>query len=316
MADPFSLKVVRQGAHFRVTVDGVYFYNTSSYNFRCSNCGYVTVTRSYFEAVPSNETVLGHGQTDGVHIDGPSNDIVISDSYFHTGDDSVALNAPEGYCGPITRATITNSTFHGSISGARLYSAGVTCRSGAIPTVDHVSISNYNGDALVAALVIGLGKPHPLNIPRSITDLKWTNSIVTTPSGVYVDDTIGTFMLDNIKLRGLTNGAMLNAIWTHSTISYLKVRNVSLIRTPTGNTPHAGVFDGTEYYGSAVINDLDIDGFKIEDEGGPYADLKALIEMAGETPSSVVTLKYANVDLSKIAALSDGGSITTIIQVP
>jgi hypothetical protein len=256
-----------------VYVDGVYFYNTSSYNFRCSNCGNLTITRSYFESVPLDETVLGHGQTDGVHIDGPANDIVIRDSYFHTGDDSVALNAPEGYCGPITRATITNSTFHGSISGARLYSAGAACRSGAIPTVDNVRISNYNGDALVAALVIGLGTPHPLNIPRSITDVEFTNSTVTTPSGIYVDDTIGTFVLDNIKLRGLTNGAMLNAIWTHSEISDLKIRNVSLIRTPSGNTPQAGIFDGTEYHGAAVIDDLDINGFKIEDEGGPYTML-------------------------------------------
>ena len=98
--------------------------------------------------------------------------------------------------------------------------------------------------------------------------------------------------------------------------NHLKIRDVSLIRTPTGNTPEAGVFDGTEYGGSAVIDDLDINGFNIEDEGGPYANLRALIEMAGATPSSVVTLKYANVDFSKMAALSDGGSITTIIQGP
>jgi hypothetical protein len=71
-----------------------------------------------------------------------------------------------------------------------------------------------------------------------------------------MDDTVGTIMLDNFKLRGLTNGAMLNATWTNSTISCMKVNNVSLIRIPTGNTPHAGVFDGTEYHGSAVHNGL------------------------------------------------------------
>jgi hypothetical protein len=228
----------------------------------------------------------------------------------------VALNAPEGYCGPITRVIIANSTFYGSISGGRLYSAGVICRSGAIPTVDDVTFSNYGGYALFEALTIGLGVQHALNIPRSITNFTWANSTVTASSGIYMDDTVGTIMLDNFKLRGLTNGAMLNATWTNSTISCMKVNNVSLIRIPTGNTPHAGVFDGTEYHGSAVIDDLDIDGFKVEDEGGNYAPIKALIEMAGETPSSVVTLKYANVDFSKIAALSDGGSIATIIPTP
>lgn len=302
-----------------VYVDGVYFYNTSAYNFRCSNCGHVTVTRSHFETVlPDVPIVVNQtaGQTDGVHISGPANDIVISDSYFHTGDDSVALNAPEGYCGPITRVTITNSTFHQSISGGRIYSAGDICRSGAVPTVDGVTLSNYSGDAIGEALAIGLGMPHPLNIPRSITNVMWANSIVTAASGIQVDDTVGTLMLDNVKLRGLTNGAMLDALWTHTTINYLKIIDVSLIRTPTGNTPEAGVFDGTEYYGSAVIDDLDINGFKIEDEGGDYATrLKALIEMAGATPSSVGILKYANVDFSKIAALSDGGSITTIIRI-
>ena len=198
-----------------------------------------------------------------------------------------------------------------------MYSGGDICRSGAVPTVDSVTFSNYSGDAIVAGLVIGRGMPHALNIPQSVTNFKWESSIVTAPSGVYVDDTLGTIMLDNVKLRGLTNGAMLNAIWTNSTISYLKINNVSLIRTPTGHSPHAGVFDGTEYWGSAVINDLDINGFKIEDEGGYYATpIKALIEMGGATPSSVVNLKYANVDFSKIAALSNGGSITTITRIP
>jgi hypothetical protein len=300
-----------------VYVDGVYFYNTSSFNFRCSNCGHVTVTRSHFEAVLPNESIIPNqtaGQTDGVHIDGPADDISISDSYFHTGDDSVALNAPEGYCGPITRVSVTNSTFHQSISGGRIYSAGAICPSGAVPTVDNVTFKNYSGDVRGEALVIGAGMPHPLNIPHSIDNVTWTDSIVIASSGIWVDDTIGTLVLDNVKLRDLTWGAMLDAMFTDTTIDHLQISNVSLVRTPTGNTPLAGVFDGTEYGGSAVINNLDINGFNIEDEGGPYPNLKALIEMAGATPSSIVTLKYANVDFSKIAALSDGGSITTTIQ--
>jgi Glycosyl hydrolases family 28 len=301
-----------------VYVDGVYFYNTSAFNFRCSNCGHVTVTRSHFEAVlPNTPVIIGQtaGQTDGVHIDGPSNDILISDSYFHTGDDSVALNAPEGYCGPITRVTISNSTFHQSISGGRIYSAGNVCRSGAVPTVDRVTLTNYGGDARGEALVIGAGMPHALNIPHSITNVTWTNSVVTASTGIWMDDSIGTLTLDNVKLQSLTSGAVLDAMWNHIPIEQLKIRDVSLVRTPTGNTAEAGLFEGT-FNGSAVIDNLDINGFKIEDEGGPYANLKALIEMAGAPPSSIVTLKYANVDFSKLSALSDGGAITTIIRGP
>ena len=58
--------------------------------------------------------------TDGQHFDGPANDITIQDCDFKTGDDSIALNAPEGYSGNISRVSVTGCTFD-SWSLMRIY---------------------------------------------------------------------------------------------------------------------------------------------------------------------------------------------------
>ncbi len=89
--------------------------------------------------------------TDGLHFDGPANDITISGCDFTTGDDSIALNCPEGYSGNISRVTVTNCTFH-SLSLMRLY----TTNGGPKFSIDRVSVSNCSGTLSEAAFVIGL----------------------------------------------------------------------------------------------------------------------------------------------------------------
>src|SRR5664279_5774067 len=87
-----------------IVLDKVVVVNTPAYHVRLSNFGNVTASGCIFKS---------HGlSTDGLHFDGPANDITISDCDFTMGDDGIALNCPEGYTGSISRVTVTNCTFN------------------------------------------------------------------------------------------------------------------------------------------------------------------------------------------------------------
>ena len=95
-----------------IDLENVVVVNTPAYHIRLSNVGNVVVSGCVMQS---------HGfSTDGLHFDGPANDITISNCDFTTGDDSIALNCPEGYSGNISRVTVTNCTFN-SRSLMRLY---------------------------------------------------------------------------------------------------------------------------------------------------------------------------------------------------
>ena len=87
-----------------ITVENVVVVNTPAYHFRFSNVGNVSVTGCVMQSAGLS--------TDGLHFDGPSNDITISNCDFTTGDDAIALNAPEGHAGNISRVSVTNCKFN------------------------------------------------------------------------------------------------------------------------------------------------------------------------------------------------------------
>jgi hypothetical protein len=98
-----------------ITIQNVVVVNVPSFHIRLSNVGNVTVSGCVFKSKRLS--------TDGLHFDGPANDITISKCDFTTGDDSIALNCPEGYTGNISRVTVTDCTFN-SLSLMRLYTTG------------------------------------------------------------------------------------------------------------------------------------------------------------------------------------------------
>ncbi len=94
-----------------ISIENVVVVNTPAYHIRLSNVGNVSVSG----CVTSSSDI----NTDGVHFDGPANDIAISNCDFTAGDDGIALNCPEGHAGNISNVTVTNCTFN-SISLIRL----------------------------------------------------------------------------------------------------------------------------------------------------------------------------------------------------
>jgi hypothetical protein len=166
-----------------ISIEKVVLVRISAYHIRLSNVGNARVSGCVMES---------HGVgTDGVHIDGPANDIVISQCAFKTGDDSVALNCPEGYSGNISRVEVRDCTFN-SWSLMRLYT---TTGSPAKFSIDTVTVSNCNGTLAEAAFLIGLADG---SSPNSIASLTISDCSLAAPTVLGIAENFGTIALRNV----------------------------------------------------------------------------------------------------------------------
>lgn len=184
-----------------VTVENVVVVNTPAYHFRFSNCGHVTVTGCVMQSKGPS--------TDGLHFDGPANDITISKCRFLTGDDAIALNCPEGYMGNISRVTVTDCTFD-SWSLMRLY----TTWGGPTYRIDNVSVSNCNGTFDETAFFIGLSGG---SLPDSVTGLTVSDCDLTAPTVVALAENFGSVVFRNIVFHPNLNRVM----WTDPQATHL-----------------------------------------------------------------------------------------------
>ena len=96
-----------------VLIENVLFVNPPAYCLCLQNVSEVRVVGCRFQSGAFNQ--------DGIHIDGPANNILIHNCAFTVGDDSIALNAPEGYGGNIDNVIISNCRFDGTYTALRMY---------------------------------------------------------------------------------------------------------------------------------------------------------------------------------------------------
>jgi hypothetical protein len=166
-----------------VTIENVVIVRSPAYNVRLSNVGHVTASGCVMQSQGAN--------TDGLHFDGPANDITISNCQFNTGDDSIALNCPEGHSGNISRVAVSGCTFN-SFSLMRLY----TTNGGPNKfIVDGVSVSNCTGWLLEAAFLIGLANG---SLPNSIASLTVSDCKLGGPAILEIAENFGTISLINV----------------------------------------------------------------------------------------------------------------------
>ena len=166
-----------------IVIENVVVVRTSSYHIRLSNVGHVTVSGCVMESAGLS--------TDGLHFDGPANDITISNCDFKTGDDSIALNCPEGYTGNISRVTVSGCTFN-SLSLMRLYTQN------GYPdkfVIDAVSVRNCSGSLSEAAFLIGLANG---SLRNSVASLTITDCTLTAPTILAMAENFGTITLSNV----------------------------------------------------------------------------------------------------------------------
>jgi hypothetical protein len=174
-----------------IDIEKIVVVNTSAYHIRLSNVGHVTVSGCVMES---------HGfQTDGLHFDGPANDIAISNCDFTCGDDSIALNCPEGYSGNISQVTVDNCTFE-SWSLMRLYTTtGGPNRF----NIDSVSVNNCTGRLTEAAFLIGISGA---SNPNSVDGLSIGNCRLAAPTVLGLAENFGSISLKNVGFNPWRSG--------------------------------------------------------------------------------------------------------------
>ena len=166
-----------------ITIENVVVVYTPAYHIRLSNVGNVTVTGCVMRSSGEN--------TDGLHFDGPANDITISNCDFATGDDSIALNCPEGFMGNISRVAVNRCTFN-SLSLMRLY----TSNGGPVGfKIDTVSVSNCSGKLSEGAFMIGFLYGSQ---PDSVASLTISDCTLTAPNIFGLSENFGSILVSNV----------------------------------------------------------------------------------------------------------------------
>lgn len=173
-----------------ITIENVVVVRSPAYHIRLSNVGQVAISGCVMESQGWN--------TDGVHFDGPANDITISNCQFNTGDDAIALNCPEGYSGNISRVAVRGCTFN-SFSLMRLYTTNGSPQK---CIIDSVSVSNCSGWLAEAAFVIGLANG---SLPNSVASLTVSDCKLGAPAILEVAENFGAITLQNVAFDAIVS---------------------------------------------------------------------------------------------------------------
>jgi hypothetical protein len=281
-----------------IVIENVVVVNSPSYNIRLSNVGHIVVSGCVMKS-------FGLG-TDGLHFDGPANDITISGCTFATGDDSIALNCPEGYSGSISRVAVNDCTFN-SWSLMRLYTVGPPGRF----IIDSVAVNNCRGTLAEAGFLIGQNSG---SLPNSIASLAISDCTLTAPAILAMGENFGTITLDNVtfcpsqaevfwfvhqsnEASGFlrpspTNG---NQTWVGTNLSF---NNCKIQRSSGANISAVILENGS------TIENLTFDGFAVQ-EAHSYSPMKDLLDIGS---GSIGQLVLTSLDSSNInAPVSPGG---------
>jgi hypothetical protein len=290
-----------------VLIEDVDLYNSPAFALTSDNSGHVKFINSRVDSFLKGQTPASTNQ-DGAHFNGYSNDLYLSNDYFRTGDDAFALNAPEGYCGPITKVVANNLTFDSVQQFGRAYTRSAACGSGVNPTVTYAAFDGWVGNALNYAWEWGFDTVGALT--SSIDHVTWANSRLSAPKGFLHIDTIGELTIDNVKLVDLTSGGFWNSVrfGASATVTTLNLTNDAIVRTAAGSGGHGAVVaEGTST--SFVSTNVNIRNFRVEDEGGSYGATSYLV--GGFSGGSITNLLY-DYDTANVTTLTTGITITNI----
>lgn len=269
-----------------IVVDHVRFVNPPRYCLTLVNVADVTVRDSSFSSALSLQ--------DGVHVDGPAEDIRVLNNVFATGDDGVALNAPEGYGGDISDVVVDGNIFNRAWSVGRVYTS---IRSlGRTYHARRITFSHNRGTTRNTAFFLGGDGSDFFVTPDQIEDASIENNDISTPMGLayvsmpfgllrFVDNTYEapTSTMPMIEIAGPNNGD-------------LELTGNTIRRNAAGHaTPPLIKLD---FYNS--LGRLTLDGNRVADEAGPpYAALPFLIDIAGPLGE----LRIDSADMTGVAAL-------------
>jgi len=289
-----------------VVIENVVVVRTSAYHIQLSNVGHVTVTGCVLHSDGLS--------TDGLHFNGPANDITISNCDFRTGDDSIALNCPEGYSGDISRVEVSNCTFN-SWSLMRIYTTNWSPRKFKI---DSVTVRNCIAILAEAAFLIGLSDG---SLPESVASLTVSDCKLTAPTILAVAENFGRV----IVRRTTFTPSRSRVVWVPPQAndfsgfmrpsplcgyvpcfgSSLTFENCVVKRIGNTAVPAVVLANGSR------IDYLAFRGFEVEDAGVfiPMPELLAIVQ------GSVGQLVLDSVSSKEIVAVTSEGGFSSVASV-
>jgi hypothetical protein len=276
-----------------IRLENLGIVNTSSYHIRLSNVGHVTV---------SGCTLYTHGpSTDGVHFDGPANDIAISNCNITCDDDAIALNCPEGYTGNISRVTVTGCTFD-SVSMIRLYTT--------VPgrprfNIDSVTVSDCTGTFTRAAFAIGEGSG---SNPNSVEGLSVSNCKIIAPTVLELEASFGQANFSNVMLTPQGHEDVGYAFARTSSVYFpIVYSGAGLVFENCGiqrNSDHAVAALVLE--DASVIESIEFNGFSVQDAHGATPELLRI------QSGTIKQVAIGSVDSARIKAPVSGNRFSNV----
>jgi hypothetical protein len=301
-----------------ITIEKVVVVRTSSYHMRLSNVGHVVISGCVLQSSGPS--------TDGLHFDGMANDIAISDCNITSGDDAIALNAPEGYSGNISRVSVTNCAVN-SISLMRLYTVGPTGKF----NIDSVDVSGCTGNCTEAAFLIGLNGD---SNPNSITGLKISNCNLTAPTILGIAENFGTIALSNVTFTPSNANTVFIQSPANSVCGFLRPSPLyplnpyigsslsfsdCVINRSSGIDLAPIILDN-----DAVIQNLQFNGLTVQNKGS-HSALPGLLSLGSASIGQLVLDSVDNVNIkgpispgefSQVTSVGGAGVLATAWQFP
>ena len=288
-----------------IKIENVVVVNTPSFHILLSNVGSVTISGCVMKSRGLS--------TDGLHFNGPANDITISNCDFTTGDDSIALNCPEGYSGDISNVAVKDCTFN-SLSLMRLYTTNWNTSKFHI---DSVSVRNCSGKLTEAAFLIGIAGNSDSN---SIDHLIVSDCNLTAPTILGMAENFGSITLKNVTLNPWSS----RVVWVAPQSSHL----CAFVRPSPlyGNVKFSGIrlsFEGCtiNHYGAAVvpvilennsmIENVIFDGFAVM-QVGTSTPVPSLVDISS---GSIGQLVLDSVDSSQVTGPVSANGFASVSSV-
>ncbi len=279
-----------------VTLRDVIFYNAARYSVKVANVSQMIADgNQYFSTSP-----LAGTNTDGIHIEGPASDFKITNSSFKTSDDAIALNAYEGYCGPITRVAIDNVHMDNAFNAVRLYNLDLnTCGNGTVPLISNVDIGHMTGPTL-HWLTFGAGATPVGTLNPAVTNVHIHDSSFSQTSAslgpVLIQDNIGTLSFDNIDWDSPTYPQFLD----FGSVSTAYFQTISIHNLQIRDTAAGSAFSNLLASGAPLVGQsLNVDGLGIIAQGASPAAVTCLF-CGPATGSTISQLLFGNIDPSNI----------------
>jgi hypothetical protein len=281
-----------------ITLENLGIVNTSAYHIRLSNVGNVTVSRcTLYTRGPS---------TDGVHFNGPANDIAISNCNITCDDDAIALNCPEGYTGNISRVTVTGCTFD-SVSMLRLYTIAPGRQRF---NIDSVTVSDCTGTFTRAAFAIGEASG---SNPDSVDGLSVSNCKIIAPAVLELEANFGVAKFSNVTLTPLGSNEDVGYAFARTSSPYFPIvyagRSLVLENCVIQRNKNHAVAALILEDGSTIEN-IEFNGFSVEDApGSSFAAAPELLKIVSGRIRSVV---IGALDSARITAPVSTGRFSSV----